>query len=593
MNSDGYRIELGGELDHDTGSASSGSEGIDSDVEERIMSHLYYQTNEMVAANSTPMKASETTEPLELESTGQNADNVRNSAVAKEVNGKYTTVIETPSTRITGLQIHGSQDDQQQEEESKYSIKSKRNGSSVGESWHMDSDAAVAGARSKSADQVNGPLLSESDRNGDRDDHALTVTMVPAYRPATPTDGEDEAEANGKGSNSVAYGNDAAAGASESRKAARSITYNSSDHRAVNGYLDTISSSRLTTPPDTRAAPADSTLLNSGAMEQQTVQIDALFSPMTLSAEAAAGSMVHITPVKRHHADDEIHEYDYLDEAEIQGHNRYFMEEKETICRRCHKAGHIAKDCTTVACTVCGKEGHASKDCKQSGVVCHGCNMRGHIMSECPQRSGKGKSKHLPRRGTCDRCSSRYHHTEECATIWRRYVYADPLPSEYNSVMPWCYNCASEGHFGDECQMPPARSAASFRGDTAFNSQNCPGKVLSKASPKRSNNSSNRDHPSYYSSDRHHHSKSSGRSNNRTPSSSRGFDIRGSSTHSTPRRGGGKFRNRRPESPWTHKTPTRPSRYTPKSKAAEDSGGARSRHGSAPQSVRRSHSKKR
>ncbi|KAJ2083245.1 hypothetical protein H4R24_000982 [Coemansia sp. RSA 988] len=481
MNSDGYRIELGNELDQDIGSASSGSEGIDSDVEERIMSHLYYQTNEMAAANSTPIGIPETTESLSLESASRNTDKVQASTVATDPNRRQTAAIEALNPGALGHQTHGSQDDQH-EEESKYNIKPKRNGSSIGASWHKNSDeVAATGGRSKSTDQVNGHLSLESEHNSDRDDHPLTVTVVPAYRPATPTDDEDGGETNGMVSNFVANESSAAVGASGLQKGTHSITYNSSDHGAVNGYLDTISSPRLNIPSNTHTTPTDSALLGSGAMEQQVVQIDALLSPTALSTDPATGSRVHMTPVKRFRADDEPHEYDYLDEAEIQGRNRYFMEEKETICRRCHKAGHIAKDCTTVACTVCGKEGHGSKDCKQSGVVCHGCNMRGHIMSECPQRSSKGKSKHFPRPGTCDRCSSRYHHTEECATIWRRYVYADPLPSQYNSVMPWCYNCANEGHFGDECHMPSARSAASFRGDTAFNSQNCPGEVLTKA----------------------------------------------------------------------------------------------------------------
>ncbi|KAJ2299867.1 hypothetical protein IWW55_004070, partial [Coemansia sp. RSA 2706] len=62
-------------------------------------------------------------------------------------------------------------------------------------------------------------------------------------------------------------------------------------------------------------------------MEQQTVHIDALLSPVIPSAPMPAGSMVHTVAAKRPR--DEENEYDYLDEAEIQGRNRYFMEEKE------------------------------------------------------------------------------------------------------------------------------------------------------------------------------------------------------------------------------------------------------------------------
>ncbi|KAJ2171435.1 hypothetical protein GGH16_002856, partial [Coemansia sp. RSA 560] len=155
-------------------------------------------------------------------------------------------------------------------------------------------------------------------------------------------------------------------------------------------------------------------------MEKQTMRI-ALHEPQT------SDSIVHTVSTKRPR--DEENEYDYLDEAEIQGHNRYFMEEKETICRKCHRGGHIAKDCTTVVCMICGKDDHSAKNCKQTGVVCHGCNMRGHLMSECPQRKGERNAR--PR--ACERCGSHKHHTDECSNIWRKYVYNVPPPLKYNT----------------------------------------------------------------------------------------------------------------------------------------------------------------
>ncbi|KAJ2123363.1 hypothetical protein IW147_002576 [Coemansia sp. RSA 720] len=159
-------------------------------------------------------------------------------------------------------------------------------------------------------------------------------------------------------------------------------------------------------------------------MEKQTMRI-ALPGPT--ATPQTPDSLVHTVSTKRPR--DEENEYDYLDEAEIQGHNRYFMEEKETICRKCHRGGHIAKDCTTVVCMICGKDDHSAKNCKQTGVVCHGCNMRGHLMSECPQRKGEGNAR--PR--SCERCGSHKHHTDECSNIWRKYVYKVPPPLKYNT----------------------------------------------------------------------------------------------------------------------------------------------------------------
>ncbi|KAJ2844455.1 hypothetical protein IWW36_005180, partial [Coemansia brasiliensis] len=204
-------------------------------------------------------------------------------------------------------------------------------------------------------------------------------------------------------------------------------------------------------------------------MKQQMVHIDALLSPTTPSTEQTAGSLTHTISVKR--ARDDENEYDYLDEAEIQGRNRYFMEEKEITCHKCNRQGHKGKDCTVIICMTCGKEGHLAINCKESGVVCHRCNMRGHLLKDCPSSNREGV-----RHGSCDRCRSQRHHTDECPEIWRKYVYTAPPPLKYNDVVPWCYNCAGKGHFGDECSM--ARNRSSFFGNTAFNQRNCPGRCI-------------------------------------------------------------------------------------------------------------------
>ncbi|KAJ1726320.1 hypothetical protein LPJ61_005265, partial [Coemansia biformis] len=369
MHGGSHRAEIDDELYQDPGSASSGSDGIDSDVEDHVLSHMYYRTAEDTAATSVPA-------PVDRPA--------------------------TPAAR------DGEGDDG--EEESKYSIKPAERGSRGDHALNEAADAMDVdqGAESSS--------LSSSES-------------------------EDGAAQEGPGNDSAA-GTPRPAAGSDSEGATRG------------------------------AASSTGVGASPGAtMEHQVVRIDALPGSAAVSAQVPAGALAHAVPVTRAR-DLEDDEYGYLDEAEIQGRNRYFMEEKETICRKCKKAGHIAKDCTTVTCMVCGKDGHISKDCKLTGSVCHGCNMRGHMVSECPLRSGK----RAPRASVCERCDSRNHHTEECATIWRRYVYAGPRPEKFNQVEAWCYNCAGDGHFGDDCRQPRARGANSFFGDTAFSSYNCPGK---------------------------------------------------------------------------------------------------------------------
>ncbi|KAJ1936406.1 hypothetical protein EC988_008204, partial [Linderina pennispora] len=229
------------------------------------------------------------------------------------------------------------------------------------------------------------------------------------------------------------------------------LAFNTEDE-TVDNYLDSVSATGQATPHE--SAPTGE------PMERKLIQVATLLRLDESNAEPAAAAA-------KSTADDS---FDYLDEAEFQGRNRYFLEEEEIICRKCHKPGHIAKDCTTITCMVCGKEGHLSKDCNLSGAVCHRCNMRGHIAADCPLKSGGQGSRY-----SCHRCYSQNHHSEECPTIWRRYTYAYPPLKKYNSVTPFCYNCALKGHFGDDCSRPRCRGASSFWNDTAFNASNCPG----------------------------------------------------------------------------------------------------------------------
>ncbi|KAJ2743140.1 hypothetical protein GGI20_003968 [Coemansia sp. BCRC 34301] len=380
---DTYEDELYKEIPSGEGSAS---DAIDSDTEEKILSHIYYQSSV-----STPKPVTAAVPVLQLKS---------------------------PLSRTEA--------DVSDSSESKYQIEKKRRKVSG------IADFANASKPTSADDESYDGECSESG------DQSISVTVVRPFRSATLSDEENGAAVD-----------------------MHDVSFNTHDDMAVDSYLDSVTSTGLVTPvrhPDEGAL-----------MEQHHIQIDTL----QLTSPAA---MTH-TVLIRHAADaDDDDEYGYLDEAEIQGRNRYFMEEKEIICRKCYRPGHIAKDCTTLMCTVCGNDGHTSKDCKLTGNVCHACNMRGHIASECPQRTHSGSSQQRSR--GCDRCSSRTHHTEECATIWRRYVYAGSRPPQYSDVTAWCYNCAARGHFGDDCQMPRAKGSLAYQGETAFGSVNCPGKMI-------------------------------------------------------------------------------------------------------------------
>ncbi|KAJ2229771.1 hypothetical protein H4R99_006394 [Coemansia sp. RSA 1722] len=411
---------------------ASDSDNIDSDTEDKILSHLYYQSSEQ--ANATPVASNRNTPApssfsLNGSSVIHNVTTKRHAPVAKEA----MVLNETD-----------------QDEDSKYSsIESKRRRTAG-----IFSIAGIVDASSDSQDM------------GER---AIPVAVIRPFRSSTATDEDSD-----MGESEVA----SADHASKKANGAGKITYNASDDDAVNDYLDSVATSGQMTPVKAASYTLSSDSFAGSEMKQQQIQIDSLMTPTARPSGANTGPskmLTHSISMQKPH-DAEENEYDYLDDAEIQGHNRYFMEEKETLCFKCHQSGHIAKDCTTTTCLTCGQNGHTTRECKLSGSVCHRCNMRGHMSSECPQQSGRRSHGHS---SGCNRCHSRNHHTEECSTIWRKYVYSGngSRSISYQEVSPWCYNCANPGHFGDDCPDEYSRWTSSYSSNTAFGSNNCPGKI--------------------------------------------------------------------------------------------------------------------
>ncbi|WVQ99390.1 hypothetical protein IAU59_006523 [Kwoniella sp. CBS 9459] len=206
--------------------------------------------------------------------------------------------------------------------------------------------------------------------------------------------------------------------------------------------------------------------------------------------------------------DDPMEGLHFVDDDISRGSKRYFdledAEPKEVeatflatadqskICQNCKRPGHRSKDCKHIICTTCGAEDdHERRDCPV-GLVCFGCGGRGHRKQDCPDPASR-----MSRRTGCDRCGSRDHMENTCHTIWRVYAYrshdgrtdvqkeklsADGWEKEAvggKASDEWCYNCAREGHLGDDCSKrrgslarltaPSAFSyAMSTRGPFAF-----------------------------------------------------------------------------------------------------------------------------
>ncbi|KAJ2787150.1 hypothetical protein GGI15_000930 [Coemansia interrupta] len=226
----------------------------------------------------------------------------------------------------------------------------------------------------------------------------ISVAVVRPFRSSTLTEDEDADDASDV---------DMDAG-KKTRYNGNSVSYNASDDEAVGEYLDSVATSGQLTP----TRPLSSTLSNTpfvdSVMEQQSISIDSV----------SLQEPIHAVQIR--HAGES--EYDYLDGMEIMGHNRYFMEEKKIICRKCNGAGHIAKDCDVVICI-------------------------------------------------------KTHHADECQTIWRKYVYMSTRRLVYEDVTAWCYNCAHEGHFGDDCPYDYPSWSVAFYEHTAYRLRNCPGNV--------------------------------------------------------------------------------------------------------------------
>nr|XP_033773036.1 zinc finger CCHC domain-containing protein 7 isoform X2 [Geotrypetes seraphini]XP_033773044.1 zinc finger CCHC domain-containing protein 7 isoform X2 [Geotrypetes seraphini]XP_033773053.1 zinc finger CCHC domain-containing protein 7 isoform X2 [Geotrypetes seraphini] len=133
--------------------------------------------------------------------------------------------------------------------------------------------------------------------------------------------------------------------------------------------------------------------------------------------------------------------------------NRYYMADKNIICRNCDKQGHLSKNCSASrklpACCLCGNRGHKQYSCPAR--YCSNCFLPGHFSLECIEKAYWKKR--------CHRCNMTGHYADACPEIWRQYhltVHAGHLkkskcqPRRHQATV-YCYNCAKKGHLGYKC----------------------------------------------------------------------------------------------------------------------------------------------
>ncbi|KAJ8102719.1 hypothetical protein POJ06DRAFT_54405 [Lipomyces tetrasporus] len=133
--------------------------------------------------------------------------------------------------------------------------------------------------------------------------------------------------------------------------------------------------------------------------------------------------------------------------VEMRGDGRYFGKlenEQVLLCINCHQPGHMASDCQVIVCQTCGEQDdHLTRNCPKT-KRCSNCNKLGHDSFACKERR---------RDIYCSRCRSSRHGYETCPSIWCLYT-TSRKPLRPISAL-FCYNCAEEGHYGDNC--PRAR----------------------------------------------------------------------------------------------------------------------------------------
>lgn len=207
-------------------------------------------------------------------------------------------------------------------------------------------------------------------------------------------------------------------------------------------------------------------------------------------------------------------DYEQLDAA---GGARYYDADDgdriRTVCTVCGEVGHDKKKCPHTHCLACGAvDEHATRNCPL-GTTCFRCGGVGHRANSCPRPRAES-------RRFCERCGRHTHPSTNCPTLWRIYSYCTPEehyklrarkafvstrraerraarhnssrrsgwaaavvvgsddsasesgeeepPPDWDPARTWCYNCASDEHWGDDCHLRRANPTRPTGEPSAF-----------------------------------------------------------------------------------------------------------------------------
>ncbi|KAK3360311.1 hypothetical protein B0T25DRAFT_127184 [Lasiosphaeria hispida] len=136
---------------------------------------------------------------------------------------------------------------------------------------------------------------------------------------------------------------------------------------------------------------------------------------------------------------------------DIEYKQRYFpgLGADDIFCVKCASRGHSTTRCPETACRFCQSQDHRSLACVTIRR-CTKCYQPGHTRMECVE-----KLLLAPDERVCVLCESHKHWEPDCIKLWRTF---DPSPGEIckiRSMLPYCYTCGEEGHYGPECRQTP------------------------------------------------------------------------------------------------------------------------------------------
>ncbi|KAK0719515.1 hypothetical protein B0H67DRAFT_154669 [Lasiosphaeris hirsuta] len=140
-----------------------------------------------------------------------------------------------------------------------------------------------------------------------------------------------------------------------------------------------------------------------------------------------------------------------FEEEDIKYRQRYFpgLGTNDIFCVKCASRGHLTARCPEIACRFCRSQRHRSLACVTISR-CTKCFQPGHTRMECTEKLSLALEERV-----CALCESQGHTESDCIKLWRTF---DPSPSEIckiRSMLPYCYTCGEEGHYGPECGQPP------------------------------------------------------------------------------------------------------------------------------------------